>query len=228
VPLRCFSAQRAACGARSLSALDRPTRCAALLGDSGESAASVATTEEGLTASPLALQMFCWDETSCNMRYATHDYYMSSIKKPWSYDFAQGGACPRYGCRASPARADVRVISILPPQASSPRTAAARGAPPTAYMSSAYSLRHRYHIALWRSHMLRDRYCSSDLWSGDVGASAATFGYEFRGSRIVAAVMQDLMQRHGLGSKDGTRLLFGGCSAGAIGAMNNRACPHVT
>ena len=61
-----------------------------------------------------------------------------------------------------------------------------------------------------------------------MGASAATFGYEFRGSRIVAAVMQDLMQRHGLGSKDGTRLLFGGCSAGAIGAMNNRACPHVT
>ena len=36
-------------------------------------------------------QMFCWDESSCNMRYATHDYYMSSIKKPWSYDFAQGG-----------------------------------------------------------------------------------------------------------------------------------------
>ena len=33
--------------------------------------------------------------------------------------------------------------------------------------------------------------------------------------------MQDLMQRHGLGSKQGTRLLFGGCSAGAIGAMNN-------
>ena len=29
------------------------------------------------------------------------------------------------------------------------------------------------------------------------------------------------MQRHGLGSKQGTRLLFGGCSAGAIGAMNN-------
>ena len=35
--------------------------------------------------------MFCWDESSCNMRFATHDYYMSSIKKPWSYDFAQGG-----------------------------------------------------------------------------------------------------------------------------------------
>jgi hypothetical protein len=132
--------QRAACGLQRPEPLSPrpPNALPAPLGDSGESAASVATTEEGLTASPLPTQMFCWDETSCNMRYATHDYYMSSIKKPWSYDFAQGGACPRYGYRASPARADMRVISILPPQASSPRTAAARGAPPTAYTSSAH------------------------------------------------------------------------------------------
>ena len=66
-----------------------------------------------------------------------------------------------------------------------------------------------------------DRYCSSDFWSGNAGASAATFGYSFRGSRIVAAVMQDLQQSLGLGKVPGTRLLFGGCSAGAIGAMNN-------
>ena len=118
--------------------------------------------------------MFCWDQSSCNMRYATHDYYMSSIKKPWSYDFAQGGIFATDG-------------------------------------SSPWGTANRVYV----------KYCSSDLWSGDVPASAATFGFEFRGSRIVAAVMQDLMQRHGLGSKQGTRLLFGGCSAGAIGAMNN-------
>ena len=68
--------------------------------------------------------------------------------------------------------------------------------------------------------MLR-RYCSSDIWSGDAPASNNTFGYTFRGSRIVAAVMNGLMAKQGLGSKPGTRLLFGGCSAGAIGAMNN-------
>jgi hypothetical protein len=99
---------------------------------------------------------------------------MSSVKKPWSLDFAQGGIFATDG-------------------------------------SSPWGTANRVYV----------KYCSSDLWSGDVGASAATFGYEFRGSRIVAAVMQDLMQRHGLGSKQGTRLLFGGCSAGAIGAMNN-------
>ena len=38
------------------------------------------------------------------------------------------------------------------------------------------------------------KYCSSDLWSGDVGASAATFGYAFRGARIVAAVVNELME----------------------------------
>ena len=65
------------------------------------------------------------------------------------------------------------------------------------------------------------KYCSSDLWSGDVGASTATFNFDFRGSRIVAAVIDSLVANHGMGSVPGSRLLFGGCSAGAIGAMNN-------
>jgi hypothetical protein len=62
---------------------------------------------------------------------------------------------------------------------------------------------------------------TSDIWSGDAPASAATFGYNFRGSRVVAAVINGLMQTQGMGSVPGGRLLFGGCSAGAIGAMNN-------
>ena len=63
------------------------------------------------------------------------------------------------------------------------------------------------------------KYCSSDLWSGDVPASSATFNFAFRGARIVSAVMTALVQNHGMGP--GHRLLFGGCSAGAIGAMSN-------
>ena len=65
------------------------------------------------------------------------------------------------------------------------------------------------------------KYCSSDLWSGDVGPSNATFGLSFRGSHIVAAVITDLMNSKGMGKQAGTRLMFGGCSAGAIGAMNS-------
>jgi hypothetical protein len=59
------------------------------------------------------------------------------------------------------------------------------------------------------------------MWSGDAPASSATFGFTFRGSRVVAAVITSLMNDKGMGSAPGTRLLFGGCSAGAIGAMNN-------
>ena len=64
------------------------------------------------------------------------------------------------------------------------------------------------------------KYCSSDLWSGDADASDDTFGWQFRGSRIVRAALSDLAKTHGLGRTPGARLLFGGCSAGAIGAMN--------
>ena len=54
-----------------------------------------------------------------------------------------------------------------------------------------------------------------------MGASPATFGFAFRGARIVPAVIDSLAFHYGLGSIPGHRLLFGGCSAGAIGAMNN-------
>jgi hypothetical protein len=65
------------------------------------------------------------------------------------------------------------------------------------------------------------KYCSSDLWAGDVAASTATWGYAFRGTRIVAATITSLVTTYGMGKTAGERLLFGGCSAGAIGAMNN-------
>ena len=64
------------------------------------------------------------------------------------------------------------------------------------------------------------KYCSSDLWSGDVAASDATWGFNFRGARIAAAVITSLATSYGMGATPGQRLLFGGCSAGAIGAMN--------
>ena len=64
-------------------------------------------------------------------------------------------------------------------------------------------------------------YCSSDAWAGDAGPASNPMGWQFRGQRIVAAVLQTLRQQQGLGSLPGTRLLFAGCSAGSRGAMFN-------
>lgn len=66
----------------------------------------------------------------------------------------------------------------------------------------------------WSSaNMAYVRYCSSDAWMGDTEA----FGMQFRGQSIVTAALTDLLAFHGLAP--GARLLFGGCSAGARGAM---------
>jgi len=65
-------------------------------------------------------------------------------------------------------------------------------------------------------------YCSSDAWVGDIGASEATFGFDFRGQRIIAATLAALAQPpFGLGAGD--ELVFGGCSAGARCAPARRA-----
>lgn len=62
-------------------------------------------------------------------------------------------------------------------------------------------------------------YCSSDAYVGNAGPSAETFGYYFRGQKIVEATLQAMVQTHGMGTRGMTeRLLFGGCSAGARGA----------
>ncbi len=48
---------------------------------------------------------------------------------------------------------------------------------------------------------------------------AETYGYQFRGARIVDAVLASLVQKQGMGMGDTQhRLIFGGCSAGGRGA----------
>ena len=138
--------------------------------------------------------MFCWDLKSCTERYATHFYWMSSSAAPgWATSFAQGGIFATDGTSAwgNANRVYVKCVHF-----------SGLPVPPGA-------------------DTLRDRYCTSDLWSGDAPASESTFNFSFRGSRVPTAVVQSLMQTHGLGGAPGSRLLFGGCSAGAIGAMNN-------
>ena len=66
------------------------------------------------------------------------------------------------------------------------------------------------------------KYCSSDSWFGDAPASDASFGFAFRGARIVAATLKALVAAHGLGSSGADeRVLLGGCSAGGRGVLTN-------
>lgn len=62
-------------------------------------------------------------------------------------------------------------------------------------------------------------YCSSDGWVGDAAASDLTWGYEFRGQRIIRSVLNDLVMTGRITSK--SRVMFAGQSAGARGIMNN-------
>jgi hypothetical protein len=62
-------------------------------------------------------------------------------------------------------------------------------------------------------------YCSSDAWAGDAPASAATGGWAFLGQRIIEATMMDLQVRRGMSQTP--KVIFGGCSAGARGALFN-------
>ena len=111
--------------------------------------------------------MFCWDEPSCEERYQSHGYWMSSAN--WTAQFEQGGIFSNETDESAWASANKAFV----------------------------------------------KYCSSDLWVGDVGASDATFGWSFRGSRIVAAVIASLVDK-GMGASPGQRLLFSGCSAGGV------------
>jgi hypothetical protein len=62
-------------------------------------------------------------------------------------------------------------------------------------------------------------YCSSDAWVGDAQPSPDNGGFAFKGQAIIEAVVTDLVSRFNLTAAN--RVLFGGCSAGARGALFN-------
>lgn len=63
------------------------------------------------------------------------------------------------------------------------------------------------------------KYCTSDAHSGST--STSPLGYPFRGHDVLTAVFAHLVAARGLGGAPGTRVLFGGASAGARGALFN-------
>jgi O-palmitoleoyl-L-serine hydrolase len=62
-------------------------------------------------------------------------------------------------------------------------------------------------------------YCTSDGWVGDAAASQETWGYHFRGQRVLRSALSDLVSRGKLTVN--SSILLGGGSAGARGMMNN-------
>ena len=117
---------------------------------------------------------WCWDGPSCQERYQTLKFDMSS--SGWGNLFAQSGI---FGTDPS-----------TNPWAN--------------------------------ANMVFIKYCSSDSWFGDAAASSETFGFAFRGSRIVSATIAAMQKYNGLGSSGAPeRLLFGGCSAGGRGVLVN-------
>jgi len=79
-------------------------------------------------------------------------------------------------------------------------------------------------------------YCTSDGWLGDVSAGDADMNYPtgngtqaplfpggFRGARVVRAVVTSLVKKEGLGSTQSSRVLFGGCTPGAVANLDSFA-----
>jgi len=75
------------------------------------------------------------------------------------------------------------------------------------------------------ANLVYPRYCSSDAWAGDAVSSWSP-DFAFRGAQIAHAVFRDLAARHGLGALPNTQVLYGGCSAGARGALFNGDSIH--
>jgi len=106
-------------------------------------------------------------------------------------------------------------------------------------MSSMQFARSEEDIARWISHdgifhetkspfadanFIFVRLCSGDAFMGDYSPpdmSIRTHSqrWHFRGKRILDAVFRDLQDNRGLGSTPGDLVIYGGCSAGARGAM---------
>lgn len=64
-------------------------------------------------------------------------------------------------------------------------------------------------------------YCTSDFYSGDVGALENTLGLHFRGSKVIEAIIDTLIADYipdHVNSKD---ILWSGCSAGGKGTVYN-------
>lgn len=73
--------------------------------------------------------------------------------------------------------------------------------------------------SFWGANKVFVAYCTSDGWIGDATPSEDTWGYSFRGQRVIRSALQDLITK--LLITNQSEILFAGGSAGARGMMNN-------
>ena len=143
--------------------------------------------------------MWCWSVTSCAQRFSASPFEMSSAK--WPHNATLGGifSAP-LDAKLNPwahankvyvgyCSSDGAQHSTAPILAPAPRNFISPPPPPP----------------------------PPPGWVGNLGASAATGGFAFRGQAIIEATLQDLAANHGLNGS--SQVLFGGCSAGGRGAM---------
>ncbi len=69
----------------------------------------------------------------------------------------------------------------------------------------------------WGANKIRLGYCTSDGYMGDIGASEKTWGWHFRGARMVITLVKDLVANYGLSEK--STIIMSGASAGGRGTM---------
>ena len=103
-----------------------------------------------------------------------------------------------------------------------PNFMSSTGFPPTRDGDGIMSASSRDNPDFLRANQVYVSYCSSDVWSGDREASAATENRHFRGARIVRAVVETLMDPALTAPPnlaEATDALFSGSSAGGVGVL---------
>ena len=140
--------------------------------------------------------LWCWDAATCGLRQQTQPDRMGSSS--WSTEFAQHGM-PRSSV----------TIRFTPRGASEAANAAAAHA---GLLSGKEE-----QTPFYNANVAFVPACTSDSWAGDNEYA----GFQFRGHRVVSAVVEALLYRHGMSVQPSARLLLGGCSSGGNGAMFN-------
>jgi len=75
--------------------------------------------------------------------------------------------------------------------------------------------------ALAAANIVFVKYCTSDAWFGDAPAPFPGLAFAYRGRPVLDALWSALARDEGLGAAPRSRVVFGGCSAGARGALFN-------
>ena len=159
-------------------------------------------------ASPLMqrVSLASYPDARCNDGSNAGYYFLpapSNRSRDWVVMLDSGGWCwDEPSCRKRCATAASKCSSLLWSDVHSPGGILASTAP-----------------RLANAHKVYVPYCTSDAHMGN----ARAFGMQFRGAVVVRSVLADLVRWRGLGGRGlaapPDRLLFGGVSAGARGAM---------